>query len=94
MKRYAIGLITGALLAISAMMFLGAQYKDLGHITADTITASSIKLVSEKGETFIVGGGLFTQNADGKFAVALQLGQGGSGYISIFNADGKETVYK
>ena len=26
MKQYTIGLITGALLAISAMMFMGAQY--------------------------------------------------------------------
>ena len=26
MKKYTIGLITGALLAISAMMFMGAQY--------------------------------------------------------------------
>ena len=26
MKKYTIGLITGALLAVSAMMFMGAQY--------------------------------------------------------------------
>ena len=26
MKKYAIGLITGALLAVSAMMFMGAEY--------------------------------------------------------------------
>ena len=38
MKRYAIGLITGALLAISAMMFIGAQKKNLGDITVNSIT--------------------------------------------------------
>ena len=30
MKKYTIGLITGALLAISVMMFMGAQNKNLG----------------------------------------------------------------
>ena len=37
MKRYTIGLITGALLAISAMMFIGAQNKNLGDITVNSI---------------------------------------------------------
>ena len=57
MKKYTIGLITGALLAVSTMMFMGAQNKNLGDITAE-----SIKLVSEHGETFIVGGGILISN--------------------------------
>jgi len=32
MKRYTIGLITGALLTASAFMFMGAQNKNLGDI--------------------------------------------------------------
>jgi len=31
MKQYTIGLITGALLAVSAMMFMEAQNKNLGN---------------------------------------------------------------
>ena len=31
MKKYTIGLITGALLAISAMMFIGASSQDLDY---------------------------------------------------------------
>ena len=38
MKKYTIGLITGALLAISAMMFMGSQNKNLSDITVNSIT--------------------------------------------------------
>ena len=96
MKRYAIGLITGALLAISAMMFIGAQNKNLGHITAD-----SIKLVSPFGETMIMGGAIFTYNTDGKETVYLGTATDGSGWLQVsndgsietLNAEGKKTVY-
>ncbi len=44
MKQYSIGLITGALLTASALMFMGAQSKFLGDITV-----SSIKLIDDKG---------------------------------------------
>jgi len=56
MKNYTIGLITGALLGISAMMFMGAQNKNLGDITADAIVAKSIVIgSSELGRTAIAG---------------------------------------
>ncbi len=38
MKQYTIGLITGALLAVSAMMFMGSQNKNLGDIVVNSIT--------------------------------------------------------
>ena len=88
MKKYAIGLITGALLAVSAMMFMGAQNKNLGDITAE-----SIKLVSEHGETFIVGGGILISNADGKQTAILGNNDRESGNLSTYNSDGKQTVY-
>ena len=87
MKKYTIGLITGALLAVSTMMFMGAQNKNLGHITAD-----SIELVSPFGKTIIMGGGVFTENTDGKQTTYLGGSEGGVGFISTFNADGKETA--
>ena len=43
MKKYTIGLITGALLAVSAMMFMGAQNKNLGDITVNSITVKSLR---------------------------------------------------
>ena len=45
MKQYAIGLITGALLAISAMMFMGAQNKNL--VTAVTLRdGGTVEIIS------------------------------------------------
>ena len=88
MKHYAIGLITGVLIAISAMMFMGAQNKNLGDITAD-----SIKLVSELGETRIVGGGIMILNAQGKEGVVLGTGDEGGGVLKTLNAHGKQTAY-
>ena len=44
MKQYSIGLITGALLTASALMFMGAQNKYLGDIAV-----SSIKLIDDDG---------------------------------------------
>ena len=37
MKRYTIGLITGALLTASAFMFMGAQNKNLGDVVVNSI---------------------------------------------------------
>ena len=45
MKKYTIGLITGALLAVSAMMFMGSQNKNLGDITVTSVT-----VVNDEGE--------------------------------------------
>ena len=45
MKKYTIGLITGALLAISAMMFMGAQNKNL--VTAVTLRdGGTVEIIS------------------------------------------------
>ena len=83
MKKYTIGLITGALLAVSAMMFMGAQNKNLGDITVNSIT------VLDDGN----GGFITTYNADGKETVYLGNGEGGGGHLTTYNADGKETAY-
>ena len=83
MKKYTIGLITGALLAVSAMMCMGAQNKNLGDITVNSIT------VLDDGN----GGFITTYNADGKETVFLGTGEGGVGILSTSNADGKETAY-
>ena len=83
MKKYTIGLITGALLAVSAMMFMGAQNKNLGDITVNSIT------VLDDGN----GGFITTYNADGKETVFLGTGEGGVGILSTSNADGKKTSY-
>ena len=88
MKRYTIGLITGALLAISAMMFMGAQNKNLGVITADSIT-----LVGELGETVIIGGAIGLFNTDDTQTLLISNTDNGGGAISTCNADGKETAY-
>jgi len=93
MKKYTIGLITGALLAVSAMMFIGAQNKNLGDITADSIVAKSIILIGELGQTVIIGGGLSTNNAKDKMTSALGTDKSGVGYYRTFNADGKETAF-
>ena len=83
MKKYTIGLITGALLAVSAMMCMGAQNKNLGDITVNSIT------VLDDGN----GGFITTYNADGKETVFLGTGEGGVGILSTSNADGKKTIY-
>ncbi len=69
MKKYTIGLITGALLAISAMMFMGAQNKNLGDITVNSIT------VTDDGS----GGVIRTFNADGKMTTYLGTSENGNG---------------
>ena len=94
MKKYTIGLITGALLAISAMMFMGAQNKNLGDITV-----TSIKALNDDGD--MVGffgslngdGFLTTNNADGKKIAFFGTGGVGVGVLETFKADGKRTVY-
>jgi len=62
MKKYTIGLITGALLAVSAMMFMGAQNKNLGDITVNS------KTVKDDGD----GGFIKTYNADGEETILLR----------------------
>jgi len=83
MKQYTIGLITGALLAVSAMMCMGAQNKNLGDITVNSIT------VLDDGN----GGFITTYNADGKETVFLGTGEDGNGFLTTSNADGKKTAY-
>ena len=95
MKKYTIGLITGALLAISAMMFMGAQNKNLGDITV-----TSIKALNDDGD--MVGffgslngdGFLTTNNADGKETAYLGTsGEGGFGFLSTYNKHEVKTGY-
>ena len=82
MKRYAIGLITGALLAISAMMFMGAMNKNLGDITVNSIT------VKDDGD----GGFISISNSDGK--ERIYLGNGTKGYgLYTFNNDRNRTGF-
>jgi len=83
MKQYTIGLITGALLAVSAMMFMGSQNKNLGDITVNSIT------VKDDGN----GGFIKTLNADGKQTAYLGTATDGNGFLQTYNADGKETAY-
>ena len=89
MKKYTIGLITGALLAISTMMFMGAQNKNLGDITAESI----ILVGGDGSKTIIVGGALETFNVDGKQTAYLGTGKEGFGFLKTYNADGLETAY-
>ena len=81
MKKYTIGLITGALLAISAMMFMGAQNKNLGDITVNSIT------VTDDGS----GGVIRTYNADGKETAYLGTGEDGGGKLHTYNKHGVMT---
>ena len=75
MKKYTIGLITGALLAISVMMFMGSQNKNLGDIVVNSIT------VLDNGN----GGFIKTFNPDGKQTVYLGTATLGFGFIKTFN---------
>ena len=75
MKKYTIGLITGALLAVSAMMFMGSQNKNLGDIVVNSIT------VLDDGN----GGFITTYNADGKETVYLGTAVEGFGFLKTFN---------
>ena len=106
MKKYTIGLITGALLAISAMMFIGAQNKNLGEITVEKITlrkeggkkmcviqGDGLIVIDETAITSIFSGKVLTFNADGKETVYLGTGQDGSGVLTTSDADGKRTAY-
>ena len=83
MKKYTIGLITGALLAVSAMMFMGAMNKNLGDITVNSIT------VKDDGD----GGFISISNSDGKERIYLGTDGLGDGILKIFNADGKKRIY-
>ena len=78
MKKYTIGLITGALLAVSAMMFMGSQNKNLGDIVVNSIT------VLDNGN----GGFIKTFNPDGKQTVYLGTATLGFGFIKTFNKHG------
>jgi hypothetical protein len=72
MKRYTIGLATGALLAVSAMMFMGSQNKNLGNITANSIT-----IINENGKDAVLigssnGAGIIRLNKpDGNMQLVL-----------------------
>jgi len=72
MKRYTIGLATGALLAVSAMMFMGSQNKNLGNITANSIT-----IINENGKDAVLigssnGAGIIMLNKpDGNMQLVL-----------------------
>jgi len=107
MKQYTIGLITGALLAISAMMFMAAQTfqdKNLGDITADSIT-----LISEAGLVRMDGKGIRVGKRDDVHmtylsATGMVVGiehaplvvitsEGGGGILKTYNAYGKMTGY-
>jgi len=83
MKKYTIGLITGALLGISAMMFMGSQNKNLGDITVNSI------IVKDDGS----GGFIEIYNADVKRTAYLGNGEDAGGFIKIYNNKGKKTSY-
>ena len=89
MRKYTIGLITGALLAVSAMMFMGSQKKNMGHIVVN-----SIYVANEDGNTVAKlfageeGGFLRIYNNDGNTVAALAAGEYG-GILEIYNNDEK-----
>ena len=108
MKKYTIGLITGALLAVSTMMFMGSQNKNLGEITVDKITlrtedkdgkraciiqGGGIIVLNETAITSIFGGKVLTHNADGQDTAFLGTGEIGVGFLETYNADGKKTAF-
>ena len=78
MKKYTIGLITGALLAVSAMMFMGSQNKNLGDITVNSIT------VLDDG----YGGFIKTLNTDGKQTVYLGTNKDNDGIAILYDRYG------
>ena len=94
MKKYTIGLITGALLAVSAMMFIGAtnQNKNLGDITVN-----SIGVVNNDGKPVAVltasenGGMLGISNNDGKPVAGINADEDG-GNFWIYNKHNKQVV--
>ena len=94
MKKYTIGLITGALLAVSAMMFIGAtnQNKNLGDITVN-----SIGVVNNDGKPVAIltasenGGMLGIYNNDGKTVAVLTAEENG-GSLEIYNKHNKQVV--
>ena len=63
MKRYSIGLITGILLGISAMMFMGAQNKNLGDVVVNSITVND-----SDGNTSAYFGNLASSDSINAFA--------------------------
>jgi hypothetical protein len=83
MKQYTIGLITGALLAVSAMMFMGAQNKNLGDIIVD-----SIYITGDLGTTMITGGLMGIKNKYDNIVHMVTVDDGGAGIIKTYNADG------
>jgi hypothetical protein len=106
MKKYTIGLITGALLAISAMMFIGAQNKNLGEITVEKITlrkeggkkmcviqGDGLIVIDETAITSIFSGKVLTHNADGKMVAYIGTSEGGSGFLETYNKHGVKTGY-
>ena len=95
MKKYTIGLITGALLGISAMMFIGAQNKNLGNIEVTSITVRTPegKKTVEIGYTGADMGVLMTYNGDGKKTVVLGTAPDGNGNLTVYGPDGKIISY-
>ena len=84
MKKYTIGLITGALLAVSAMMCMGAKNKNLGDITVNSIT------VKDDGN----GGFISVSNSDGKEKIYLGTHKSVfSGSLKIHESNGKKIIY-
>ena len=93
MKKYTIGLITGALLAISAMMFMGAQNKNLGDITVTSITVRNDDgdIVGTL-ESFENTGVLSLSRAGQQGGITLIVEKHG-GTIAITNSNGKMNSY-
>ena len=63
------------------MMFMGAQNKNLGDITVNSIT------VLDDGN----GGFIKTYNSDGKYTVYLGTGSDNSGHLALHNGGTVET---
>ena len=91
MRKYTIGLITGALLAISAMMFIGAQNKNLGDIVVHSISVETDgKKVVWLGPAKSGNGILETYNANGKETAYLG---GSTGHLVTYNEREEMTGY-
>ena len=106
MKRYTIGLITGALLTASAFMFMGSQKKNLGDITVNSLTVETenksgsivikgdlMSILGQEG-TISLGNGLIAVRENKEFYSAVLIGmddkEGGS--ITIFDSRTREPV--